>query len=293
MLATACGSTASDSPSDVAADIPTDVPAAAVNDEIDSTDMDMVEDAVHDHDGALLEVEYSPVPTISLEVLKDNISGWNVHATPTDFILAPEHVSTDPLDGEGHMHLYIDGVKITRMYSEWYHIADMDEGDHEIRVELSANNHSALGHDGVALDTTVTITQELDELVDMATDDLMDSDEMDSTDMVMEENADHDHSEVTDGTETLTGDTSLQTYHLVVADGEVQTPGRIEIDLGSVVQLHIHSDVSDQIHVHGYDILRPIEPGGEVQINFVANLPGVWETEMEDSGLLLIELVVS
>jgi len=124
--------------------------------------------------------------------------------------------------------------------------------------------------------------------VDMTAEDLMDSDLMD-----MEQDAGHDHSEVTDGTETLTGDTSLQTYHLVVADGEVQTPGRITIDLGSVVQLHIHSDVSDEIHVHGYDILRPIEPGGEVEINFVANLPGVWETEMEDSGLVLIELVVS
>jgi len=124
--------------------------------------------------------------------------------------------------------------------------------------------------------------------VDMTAEDLMDSDLMD-----MEQDAGHDHSEVTDGTETLTGDTSLQTYHLVVADGDVQTPGRIKIDLGSVVQLHIHSDVSDEIHVHGYDILRPIEPGGEVEINFVANLPGVWETEMEDSGLVLIELVVS
>lgn len=128
---------------------------------------------------------------------------------------------------------------------------------------------------------------------DMTAEDEMDSDLIDSDLMDMEQDAGHDHSEVTDGTETLTGDTSLQTYHLVVADGEVQTPGRITIDLGSVVQLHIHSDVSDEIHVHGYDILRPIEPGGEVEINFVANLPGVWETEMEDSGLVLIELVVS
>jgi len=111
--------------------------------------------------------------------------------------------------------------------------------------------------------------------------------------MDMEEDVDHDHTEVTDGTETIAGDTSQQTYHLVVADGEVQSPGRIEIELGAVVQLHIHSDVSDEIHVHGYDILRTIEPGGEAEINFVANLPGVWETEMENSGLVLIELVVS
>ena len=112
----------------------------------------------HDHSEATEVSADLPTPTIAVAVHEDPMSGWNLEVTVGDFTLAPESVSTDHVDGEGHLHLYIDGEKITRLYGPWYFLGDLEPGEHEIRVELSSNDHSALAKDGVIIDDTVTIT---------------------------------------------------------------------------------------------------------------------------------------
>ena len=97
-------------------------------------------------------------PTIDLEVLKDPKSGWNARITTTDFQFAPEKASTEHVFGEGHAHIYIDGVKINRVYGEWYHLGVLSEGEHEVRAELSANDHSTYAVSGVVIDDTEMIT---------------------------------------------------------------------------------------------------------------------------------------
>ena len=39
------------------------------------------------------------------------------------------------------LHLYIDGEKITRLYGNWWHVAALTEGTHELMVEISANGN--------------------------------------------------------------------------------------------------------------------------------------------------------
>jgi hypothetical protein len=101
-----------------------------------------------------------PTPGVDLQVHEDPKSGWNVQMTTTDFLWAPENASTAPVMGEGHAHLYVNGEKVARVYGEWYYLGALEEGTHEVRVTLNANNHSDYAKDGEVIEDTATIVQE-------------------------------------------------------------------------------------------------------------------------------------
>ena len=46
-------------------------------------------------------------------------------------------------------------------------------------------------------------------------------------------------------------------------------------------------------HAHGYDIFLDLIAGQEDVLRFTANVPGIFEVELEGTGLLLLELEVS
>ncbi|UCC92315.1 MAG: hypothetical protein JSW25_06475, partial [Thermoplasmata archaeon] len=100
-----------------------------------------------------------PAPKVEIEVTEDPKAGWNLRVITTNFEFAPEHASTENVWGEGHAHLYIDDVKIGRLYTEWYHIGGLDKGDHTVHVTLSTNDHMDLAVDGVLVEDTVTFNQ--------------------------------------------------------------------------------------------------------------------------------------
>ena len=78
-----------------------------------------------------------------------------------------------------------------------------------------------------------------------------------------------------------------------VSGGAVQTDSeRVEVELGKTVALVILSDANDELHVHGYELVRPITAGKELTLEFVADIPGVFEVELEETGLHLFELRV-
>ena len=58
------------------------------------------------------------------------------------------------------------------------------------------------------------------------------------------------------------------------------------------VALIVHSDVADEVHVHGYDIHKDVAAGGTIRIQFKANITGVFEAELESRKLQIAELTV-
>lgn len=112
----------------------------------------------HGHMGTVEAIE--PVPTIDITVHKDPKAGYNLQIETTNYTFAPEHASTMHIPGEGHTHLYIDGVKITRVYGNWYYLGTLEPGEHTIRVELSANNHGAYSYQGNIIDDTEVVIVE-------------------------------------------------------------------------------------------------------------------------------------
>ncbi len=85
-----------------------------------------------------------------------------------------------------------------------------------------------------------------------------------------------------------------KTVRLGYAGGEV-TGGtqQVPVHLGERVTLVVTGDVVDEVHLHGYDSYLDVTPGAEAMITFPADIPGVFEVEMHDSGLLLAQLEVS
>lgn len=75
--------------------------------------------------------------------------------------------------------------------------------------------------------------------------------------------------------------------------GQINADRRYEANLGDTVLILVISDVAEELHVHGYDLFLELIPGAEVDLEFVADLPGVWEVELEGAHRLLFELAVS
>lgn len=90
---------------------------------------------------------------------------------------------------------------------------------------------------------------------------------------------------------TTTSEPTDTPASVVVSEGQVDGPGRLVVKLGAQVSLSVVSDISDQLHVHGYDILVPITIADN-QLLFTADIPGIFEIELEDAGLEILELVV-
>lgn len=82
-------------------------------------------------------------------------------------------------------------------------------------------------------------------------------------------------------------------HTLVVSDGKVKGDRRIEVPQGTEVMLTIESDVADEVHVHGYDVTAEVAPGSPADITFTADVTGIFEVELESSGLLLTEVEVT
>jgi hypothetical protein len=62
---------------------------------------------------------------------------------------------------------------------------------------------------------------------------------------------------------------------------------------GERIHFVVDSDVSDEVHMHGYDIMKDVEAGGSVSFDFPATLEGVFEAELEGRKEQILELTVN
>jgi len=68
---------------------------------------------------------------------------------------------------------------------------------------------------------------------------------------------------------------------------------RIAIERGQRVTLVVSADVTDEVHVHGYDLMADVAPGSPARISFEASVPGRFEVELESRAIQIAELRVS
>jgi len=99
----------------------------------------------------------------------------------------------------------------------------------------------------------------------------------------------------TSGTETTTETQTEATAppkpeatKIDIRAGEVAGgPAEIQVKNGDTVVIVVSSDARDDIHLHGYDIEKPVEPGKAATFRVEANLEGEFEIEShvaEDAG---------
>ena len=68
---------------------------------------------------------------------------------------------------------------------------------------------------------------------------------------------------------------------------------RATVEKGDNVVLVVHSDVDDEVHLHGYNLATDVAAGGVATIDFVANVPGRFEAELEQRGVKIADLTVT
>ena len=81
------------------------------------------------------------------------------HMSLGNFTFTPSAINKDPVDNEGHAHLYINGEKITRVYGNWVHIPSslLVTGPNAVSVTLNGNDHSEWARDGKSISSTVIV----------------------------------------------------------------------------------------------------------------------------------------
>jgi hypothetical protein len=84
-----------------------------------------------------------PEPTLSVTATPDTMGGFNIHAVTTNFKWTPELAGKVAEPNAGHAHIYVNGTKVGRMYSEWQYLGAsyFKKGTNTIEVSLNANDH--------------------------------------------------------------------------------------------------------------------------------------------------------
>jgi hypothetical protein len=81
----------------------------------------------------------------------------------------------------------------------------------------------------------------------------------------------------------------------IVVNKEAKPVGGI-VDLtyhkGDRIHFKVRSAIADEVHVHGYDIMKDVKAGGTVTYDFPAAIEGVFEAEMENQKQQIIQLTV-
>lgn len=67
---------------------------------------------------------------------------------------------------------------------------------------------------------------------------------------------------------------------------------KIRTTKGERVRFEVRSDVADEVHVHGFDLSKPVGPGRPARFSFVAELDGIFEVELEESGVEVAQIRV-
>lgn len=98
----------------------------------------------------------------------------------------------------------------------------------------------------------------------------------------------HDHKEENHGKQ----DAGVVLIPIIVEDEQVQGPNEVEVEVGASIRIDVRADAADEVHVHGYDEFADVGPGKTTSIELTADIPGVFQVELEESGLLLFELRV-
>ena len=67
---------------------------------------------------------------------------------------------------------------------------------------------------------------------------------------------------------------------------------KLTFDQGETVRLRVRSDTAEEVHIHGYDITKELEPDKTATVSFKATITGIFEIELEGSATQIAELRV-
>jgi hypothetical protein len=100
-------------------------------------------------------------------------------------------------------------------------------------------------------------------------------------------------STATSPTTVMATSTTGQEIDVYFEGGQVVGPEVFSFVVGDAVSIWLLSDADEEVHVHGYDISIPVKADVPLEISLTADVPGIFEVELETSRTLLFELEVT
>ncbi|MGB0502341.1 MAG: hypothetical protein ACPGNP_14260, partial [Acidimicrobiales bacterium] len=111
----------------------------------------------HSHGDAGQVAWEGAAPQMTIEVVEDPKSGYNALIAVDGLTLSAENVNGDHVDDEGHLHLYVNGQKVGRLYGDATHIPVLPVGEVEITIGAFTNDHSAYVIDGEPIEASISV----------------------------------------------------------------------------------------------------------------------------------------
>ena len=111
---------------------------------------------VHDMTGGVSE---TPSPTVQIvPVTTPSADGFEITLDTTNFTFLREENGAPHVPGEGHGHLYLNGLKLDRLYEPTTQIGALDPGTYTLMVSLNTHEHDPYVDDGGQVSSSLTFT---------------------------------------------------------------------------------------------------------------------------------------
>jgi hypothetical protein len=208
----------------------------------------------HEHGAAdrLREWAGSPVPTVEVSIAETADRQWTLAISADGFTFTPANV-IEPVDGQGHAHLYVDGRLMTMIYKQSFKLPRLDPGTRHLVVTLSTNDHLEYSSNGEPIAGVAVLEIPPPEA---------------PAAVVAADDPAPVH-EVVTITLTIAGGHLRKHLHLV------------PVPLGATLQVTVQSDVADQLVIPDYNIDQTVSPDEPLVIEFAADTPGVFDIRLD------------
>lgn len=113
------------------------------------------ESMAHPH----FEIAQTSAPSVMLHANQDPNGGWNIYLMTDKFTFTPENSGKDDVAGEGHAHLFLNGKKIARVYSNWFHL-NLPKGKNKLKANLTTNSHKDYASQGQLIAHEIELNEE-------------------------------------------------------------------------------------------------------------------------------------
>jgi hypothetical protein len=102
------------------------------------------------------------------------------------------------------------------------------------------------------------------------------------------------------GTSSGSGSTSSQNAQpgsvptIVIKNGEpVGGIKQLEYSAGEQIRFKVESDIAEEVHFHGYEVMKDVKAGGTVSFDMPAEIEGIFEVELEGRKEQIAEITVN
>jgi hypothetical protein len=81
---------------------------------------------------------------------------------------------------------------------------------------------------------------------------------------------------------------------IVIKNGEpVGGIRQLEYRAGEQIHFKVESDIAEEVHFHGYEVMKDVKAGGTVSFDRPAEIEGIFEVELEGRKEQIAEITVN